>query len=38
MKEIAGALDFVHRLPNPAAFADVSIDRSLKVLIYQARA
>jgi len=29
------ALDFVERLPNPAVFADVSPDRSLKVLLYR---
>jgi len=38
MKELASELDFVQRLPNPRAFGDVSIDRSLKVLIYKARA
>jgi 23S rRNA (cytosine1962-C5)-methyltransferase len=38
MKELASELDFVQRLPNPTAFGDVSIDRSLKVLIYKARA
>jgi 23S rRNA (cytosine1962-C5)-methyltransferase len=38
MKELASELDFVQRLPNPTAFRDVSIDRSLKVLIYKARA
>jgi len=38
VKELAGGLDFVQRLPNPVAFDDVSIDRSLKVLIYKARA
>jgi len=38
MKASAPALDFVQRLPNPAAFNDVSTDRSLKVLIYKARA
>ena len=36
MKEFAGALDFVQRLPNPITFGDVSTDRSLKVLIYRA--
>jgi len=38
MQELASALDYVQRLPNPAAFDDVSIHRSLKVLIYRARA
>ena len=36
MKEFAGELDFVQRLPNPLSFGDVSTDRSLKVLIYRA--
>ena len=36
MKEAASELSFVQRLPNPAVFADVSLDRSLKVLVYQA--
>jgi 23S rRNA (cytosine1962-C5)-methyltransferase len=36
MKEFAGELDFVQRLPNPLSFGDVSTDRSLKVLIYKA--
>ena len=29
------ALDFVERLPNPVVFADVSPERSLKVLVYR---
>lgn len=29
-------LDFVERLANPAAFADMSADRALKVLVYRA--
>ncbi len=29
------ALDFVERLPNPEVFADVSAERSLKVLVYR---
>ena len=36
MLEAAPALQFVQRLPNPAAFADVSSDRALKVLVYTA--
>ena len=32
----APALRFVERLANPPAFADVSDQRSLKVLVYQA--
>jgi len=35
MQELAPSLAFVERLPNPTAFADVSEDRALKVLIYQ---
>ena len=38
MREAAPELAFVRRLPNPAAFADVSAERSLKVLVYQAPA
>ena len=38
MREVAPDLVFVQRLPNPAAFADVSAERSLKVLAYQAPA
>ena len=38
MRELAPDLAFVQRLPNPAAFADVSAERSLKVLVYQAPA
>lgn len=36
MQEAAPALNFVQRLPNPAVFADVSPERSLKVLVYKA--
>jgi 23S rRNA (cytosine1962-C5)-methyltransferase len=36
MRELAPALAFVQRVANPPAFADVSEDRSLKVLVYRA--
>jgi 23S rRNA (cytosine1962-C5)-methyltransferase len=36
MREAAPELRFMQRLPNPAVFADVSPERSLKVLVYQA--
>jgi len=36
MKALAPQLTFVQRVANPAAFADVSAERSLKVLVYQA--
>jgi 23S rRNA (cytosine1962-C5)-methyltransferase len=36
MQEIAPSMRFVERIANPAVFADVSEDRSLKVLLYQA--
>lgn len=36
MAEAAPELIFEQRLPNPAAFADVSPDRALKVLVYRA--
>jgi 23S rRNA (cytosine1962-C5)-methyltransferase len=36
MAEAAPELIFERRLPNPAAFADVSPDRALKVLVYRA--
>ncbi len=36
MQELAPALRFVERVANPAAFADLDAQRSLKVLIYQA--
>lgn len=36
MRELAPALSFVERVANPAAFADVSEERSLKVLVYRA--
>jgi len=35
MRELAPELRFVERVANPAAFADVSPERSLKVLAYQ---
>ncbi len=36
MRELAPALSFVERVANPPAFADVSEERSLKVLVYRA--
>ncbi|MFZ4287423.1 class I SAM-dependent methyltransferase [Variovorax sp. HJSM1_2] len=36
MQELVPALTFVQRVANPAVFADVSEDKSLKVLVYQA--
>lgn len=36
MQALAPQLALVQRLPNPAAFADVSEERSLKVLLYKA--
>ena len=36
MQEQAPALEFVQRLQNPAAFADVEPERALKVLVYRA--
>ncbi len=36
MQELAPDLAFVQRVPNPPAFADVSEQRSLKVLVYRA--
>lgn len=36
MRELAPELTFVERVANPAVFADVSAERSLKVLVYQA--
>ena len=36
MQELAPELQFVERLANPAAFADVDEGRALKVLVYQA--
>lgn len=38
MREAAPELVFEQRLPNPPAFADVSDERSLKVLVYRAPA
>jgi 23S rRNA (cytosine1962-C5)-methyltransferase len=38
MHEVASELTFVQRVANPATFADVSEERSLKVLVYQAPA
>ncbi|MDH5206118.1 MAG: class I SAM-dependent methyltransferase [Hylemonella sp.] len=35
MDELAPGLEFVQRLPNPPAFADVSPQRALKVLLYR---
>jgi 23S rRNA (cytosine1962-C5)-methyltransferase len=35
MQSLAPDLTFLQRLPNPPAFADVSAERSLKVLVYQ---
>ncbi|MDP3653753.1 MAG: class I SAM-dependent methyltransferase [Rhodoferax sp.] len=35
MQELAPDLTFAQRLPNPPAFADVSAERALKVLVYQ---
>lgn len=36
MRELAPELEYVERVENPAVFADVSSDRSLKVLVYKA--
>lgn len=36
MQELAPELQFVERVVNPAVFADVSPERSLKVLVYRA--
>jgi 23S rRNA (cytosine1962-C5)-methyltransferase len=36
MREMAPELRFIERLANPPAFADVSEERSLKVLVYRA--
>lgn len=36
MRELAPDLAFVERVANPAAFADVSEERALKVLVYRA--
>ena len=38
MAEIAPTLQFVERIANPTAFADVDEERSLKVLLYRAPA
>jgi 23S rRNA (cytosine1962-C5)-methyltransferase len=38
MHEMAPELAFVQRVANPDTFADVSVERSLKVLVYQAPA
>jgi 23S rRNA (cytosine1962-C5)-methyltransferase len=35
MQELAPELRFVERVANPAVFADVSPERSLKVLVYK---
>lgn len=37
MRELAPDLEFVERVANPSAFADISVDRSLKVLVYRVR-
>jgi 23S rRNA (cytosine1962-C5)-methyltransferase len=37
MQALAPELEFVRRIANPPAFADVSDERALKVLLYQAR-
>jgi 23S rRNA (cytosine1962-C5)-methyltransferase len=36
MRDLAPDLVFMERVANPAVFADLSPDRSLKVLAYQA--
>lgn len=36
MQALAPSLTFVQRVPNPAVFADISPERSLKVLVYRA--
>jgi len=36
MRELAPELEFIERVANPAVFADVSPERSLKVLVYRA--
>jgi 23S rRNA (cytosine1962-C5)-methyltransferase len=36
MRELAPQLAFAQRVPNPPVFADVSAERSLKVLVYRA--
>jgi 23S rRNA (cytosine1962-C5)-methyltransferase len=36
MRELAAQLSFVERIANPVAFADVSPERALKVLVYRA--
>jgi len=38
LSEAAPGLHITHRLPNPAAFADVSPERALKVMVVEARA
>lgn len=38
MREQAPELEFVERVANPAAFADIDAERSLKVLVYRAPA
>ena len=35
MQELSPSMRFVRRIANPAAFADVDEDKSLKVLLYQ---
>ncbi|MNV91525.1 S-adenosylmethionine-dependent methyltransferase [compost metagenome] len=36
MRELAPELAFVERVANPAVFADISAEKSLKVLVYRA--
>ncbi|MET1116456.1 MAG: class I SAM-dependent methyltransferase [Comamonas sp.] len=36
MRELAPELEFTERVANPAVFADISDERSLKVLVYRA--
>ena len=38
MREVVPELEYVERVANPAVFADVDAQRSLKVLVYQAPA
>lgn len=37
MRESAPQLEFVQRLANPEAFADIDVERSLKALVYRKR-
>ena len=36
MRELAPELEFIERVANPAVFADISAEKSLKVLVYRA--